>query len=130
MCGRETFLGRHDQEVRRDLVAAHPVLDLLDRLVETQALFLNDRVHEDLMSHGRADGATGAETLGEVVPEVVVAACEVRKDRVLYVESGAVVSVGIQTGAGVQLCVCVRAKVRGLAMRVRSCTSAGKNIAE
>ena len=41
----------HDQQVRGDLVARHAVLNLLDRLVEAEALLLHNRVHEDLCEH-------------------------------------------------------------------------------
>ena len=45
--------------------------------------WLARHLHVDLVGHGGADRALGAEALLDVVPEVVVAAGEVRKDRIL-----------------------------------------------
>jgi len=44
---------------------------------------LDDAVHHDLVSHGRANGAAGAQALGKIVAEVVVAAGQVSEQRVL-----------------------------------------------
>ena len=91
-------LRRHDEHVRRDRVARHARLGVLDGLVEAEALFLcttlatvsrgarrsgesrtdlHNRVGRNLLGHRRADVAARAQALLEVVAEVVVAAASV-----------------------------------------------------
>ena len=65
------------QHVWRYAVARHPVLALLDRLVEPELLLLADRVHVDLVVHRGLDVAARAQVLHPVIVEVVVPARQV-----------------------------------------------------
>lgn len=75
-------LRRDDQKVGLHLVAAHAVLDILNRLVEATAILLHDGIHHDLMSHGLAHRTARAKPALQVITEIVVGAGQVRKERV------------------------------------------------
>jgi hypothetical protein len=63
-----------------DCVARHAVLGVFDRLVQAPAVLLDDAIQCDLVCHGSAHRSPRTESLGHVVPKVVVSACEVRED--------------------------------------------------
>jgi len=101
----QQHLRRQDKHVRRDAVAAHAMLALLDGLVEAHLLLLSDAIEHDLVLHGGLDVALGSEIFRPIVTEVVVGRREVGVEDVEV--AGLLHAARHTGGAGVSVGTCV-----------------------